>query len=53
MVAWFDNLRHDWDAVLALALAWIVIAVALGPVYYFLLLYVLSCTCVIRMALRR
>lgn len=53
MTATLSRLRSDWDAILAFSLAWIAIAVNLGPAYYFLLLFVVCCAYVIRVALKR
>ena len=53
MAAWLTSLRHNWDAVLAFTLAYIAIAVNLGPGYYFLCLYLTGCLYIIRLALKR
>jgi hypothetical protein len=50
---WFRNLRDNWDAVLALGLAWLIIALYLGPAYYFIGLFVLGCVYIIRYAVKR
>jgi hypothetical protein len=53
MMSWLEALRRDWDAVLAIFLIYVVVAIYLGPGYYFLLWYLTLCACVIRTALKR
>ncbi len=53
MVNWLEALRHEWDAVLAIFLIYIVVAIYLGPGYYFALWYMILCACIVRTALKR
>ena len=53
MSNWLKSIRDNWDAILALGLSWLVIAVYLGPGYYFLILFVLGCLYIIRYAVKR
>jgi hypothetical protein len=53
MASWFAALRRNWDAVLAFTLFWTVVAIYLGPGYYFAFLYVLVSVSIARTALRR
>lgn len=53
MAAWVSGLRENWDALLALSLAFLAIALNLGPGYYFLTWYLVGCGYIIRVALKR
>lgn len=53
MGVWLHRLRGNWDAVLAFTLLWTTIAIYLGPAYYFVLFYLLGCSYIIRIALKR
>jgi hypothetical protein len=53
MATWLTSLRSNWDAVLAFSLAYLAIAITLGPGYYFLTLYVTGCAYIVRTALKR
>jgi len=53
MTNWLHQLGQNWDALLAILLVYIVVAIYLGPGYYFLLWYISLCGYVIRTALKR
>lgn len=53
MSNWLHQLGQNWDALLAILLVYVVVAIYLGPGYYFLLLFVSGCGYVIRTALKR
>ncbi|HYM14618.1 MAG TPA: hypothetical protein VEZ14_03600 [Dehalococcoidia bacterium] len=53
MATWLAALRRNLDALLAFSLAWIVIAIYLGPGYFFAFLYLLLSLLIARTALRR
>ncbi len=53
MTNWLHYLRQNWDALLAIMLVYVVVAIYLGPAYYFVLWYVSLCGYVIRTALKR
>ncbi len=53
MTTWLQTLRQNWDALLAVVLVYAVIAIYLGPVYYFVFWYVSLCGYIIRTALKR
>ncbi len=53
MSNWLHRARQDWNALLAILLVYAVVAIWLGPAYYFVLLYVCLCGWVIRTALKR
>jgi hypothetical protein len=53
MMSWLSALRRNWDAFLATALFWTVVAIYLGPGYYFAFLYIFFCLLIARTALRR
>jgi hypothetical protein len=53
MATWLTSLRSNWDALLAFSLAYLAIAMNLGPGYYFLTLYVTGCAYIVRTALKR
>jgi hypothetical protein len=50
---WLRSLRRNWDTLLAGSLTLIAIGIYLGPVYYFVVWYVLGCAYIIRVALKR
>ena len=45
------NAKKNWDAILALSLAWIALAIWVGPGYYFLVLWTLGSLYVLKVAL--
>ncbi len=53
MTNWLHQVAQNWDAVLAILLVYVVVAIYLGPGYYFLLWYISLCGYVIRTALKR
>jgi len=53
MSQWISTARSNWDALLALTLAFVAIAVTLGPGYYFATWYLVGCAYVTRTALKR
>jgi len=53
MMNWLAALRRDWDAVLAIFLVYLAVAIYLGPGYYFALWYLVLVACIVRTALRR
>ncbi len=53
MSDWLRTAGQNCDALLAILLVYAVVAIYLGPGWYFLLLYVCLCGYVIRTALKR
>ena len=50
---WLRTAGPNWDALLAILLVYAVVAIYLGPGWYFLVWYVCLCGYVIRVALKR
>ncbi len=53
MSNWLRTAGQNWDALLAILLVYVVVAIYLGPAWYFILWYVALCGYVIRTALKR
>lgn len=53
MASWLAGLRRNLDALVAFSLCWIVVAIYLGPGYYFAFLYLLLSLYIARTALKR
>ncbi|MHB8684309.1 MAG: hypothetical protein ACYC9X_08290 [Dehalococcoidia bacterium] len=53
MKSWLDQARKDWAAILACCLCYLVVAVYLGPGYYFLLWWTVGSLYILRESLRR
>lgn len=52
MSDWLRSLVRNWDVLLGFSLAFLAVAIYLGPGYYFLLWYIIGCAYLIRAALK-
>lgn len=50
---WVAGIRKNWDSLLAFSLAFLAVALNLGPGYFFLAAYLGGCGYIIRFALKR
>lgn len=53
MVGWLRSLSGNWDALVALLLVYAVIAIYLGPGFFFAAWFLNGCAYIIHVALRR
>jgi hypothetical protein len=53
MQGWLEPLRRNLDAVIAIVLVYTVIAIYLGPVFFFVAWFLNGCGYIIWIALRR
>ncbi len=53
MVDWFRSLSRNWDMLVAFLLVYAVIAIYLGPGYFFAAWFLNGCAYIIHTALRR
>ncbi|MBF6600084.1 MAG: hypothetical protein IVW36_06210 [Dehalococcoidia bacterium] len=51
MKNWLTQARNNWDALLAFLLAYLAVAIWLGPAYYFLIWWVVLTLYVVKVAL--
>ena len=53
MVDWVRSMSRNWDALVAFLLVYAVIAIYLGPAYFFAAWFLNGCAYIIHVALRR